>query len=212
MPKVSVVISTYRRLENLERILAAWLQQTPDVWLADSSGRFTTKLQVNHVRFSPDPGNKTRHAIALLTDGDYVIKADDDVLPRPGLVEAFLEHSHLVGILGLMGRAFHGDRYYGKTSVVRAREITQPKEVDMVGILTFSPRMYLPFDLRGCQSSIEDLFWHMKVFPLISKHVIPTDKYEQLPESEDANCLFRNKAARITREVFYQKYYRMNYR
>jgi len=212
MPSVSVVISTYRRLENLERILAAWLLQTPDVWLADSSGKFTTELPINHVRLSPDPGNKTRHAVSLLTDGDYVIKADDDVLPKPGLINTFIEHSYLCGILGLMGRTFHGEKYYGNTKPYRAREIAQPQRVDMVGILTFAPRKYLAFDLRGCHSSIEDLFWHMNAFPRVPKIVIPTTKYEQLPESEDANCLFRNKAARIERERFYQKYYRVNYK
>ena len=211
MPKVSVVISTYRRLENLERILEAWWKQAPDIWLADSSGKFETQIPVNHVRFTPDPGNKTRHAISLLTDGDYVIKADDDVLPKPGLIEAFLEYSYLDGILGLMGRTFHGEKYYGKTKAIRAREINQPQNVDMVGILTFTPRKYLAFDLRGCWSSIEDLFWHMKVYPHISKYVIPTDKYEQLPESNDKECLFKNKAARVEREEFYRKYYRMNY-
>jgi len=207
MPKVSVVVSTYRRLENLERILAAWLTQVNDVWLADSSGKFETKLPINHVRFSPDPGNKTRHAVALLTEGDYMIKADDDVLPKPGLIEALLNYSYLGGILGLMGRTFQGPRYYGNTTPFRAREITQPKEVDMVGILTFAPREFLAFDLRGCGTSIEDLFWHMKAFPRVKKFVVPTGAYEQLPESDDRECLFRNRTARVERERFYKTYY-----
>ena len=211
MPSVSVVISTYRRLENLEPILEAWLAQTRDVWLADSSGKFETSLPINHVRFSPDPGNKTRHAVSLLTDGDCVIKADDDVIPKPGLIEAFLEHSHLKGVLGLMGRMFLGDKYYGKTKVFRARELAQVQRVDMVGILTFTPRRFLPFDLRGCNTPIEDLFWHMKAFPRVPKYVIPTDKYDQLPESNDKGCLFKSKAARKERERFYQKYYKENY-
>jgi len=207
MPKISVVISTYRRLESLERILKAWLFQTPDVWLADSSGKFKTELPIHHVRFSPDPGNKTRHAVALLTDGDYVIKADDDVIPKPGLIDAFIEHHDLCGILGLMGRTYEGPKYYGNTTPVRAREISEPKRVDMVGIVTFAPRNCLPFDLRGCKSSIEDIFWHNKVFPQVPKYVIPTDKYKQLPESNDKQCLFKSKAARIERQAFYEKYY-----
>lgn len=210
MPRVSVVISTYRRLKNLDRILEAWLFQTPDVWLADSSRTFNTNRPIHHVRFNPDPGNKARHAVALLTDGDFIIKADDDVLPEPGLVETFLEYSGL-GILGIMGRTFHGPKYYGETRVIRAREINAPARVDMVGILTFSPRRYLAFDLRGCLTSVEDLFWHMKVYPHIEKYVIPTEAYEQLPESDDPGCLFRNKKARAEREAFYSKYYRMHY-
>lgn len=212
MNNVSVVIPTYRRLKNLERILDAWLIQTPDVWLCDSSEKFETNLPIHHVRFSPDPGSKTRHAISLLTDGDFVIKADDDVLPKPGLIDVFLEYSQLDGILALMGRIFHGDRYYRNTKVCRAREISQPQKVDIVGILTFVPRKFLAFDLCGCTRPIEDLFWQMKVFSKTPKYVIPTNKYEQLPESNDDGCLFKNRKARIERESFYQKYYRMNYK
>lgn len=210
--KVSVVICTYRRLKNLERILEAWLKQTKDVWLADSSGKFETTLPIKHVRFRPDPGNKTRHAISLLTEGEYVIKADDDILPKPGLIEAFLEFSHIDGIFGLMGRTFQGPKYYGYTKVVRAREINIYQSVDMVGILTFAPRKYLAFDLKDCFTPIEDLFWHMRIYPQVKKYVIPTNKYEQLQESNDAECLFKNDMARKTREHFYKIWYERNYR
>jgi hypothetical protein len=205
------VVATYRRLASLEKILTAWLEQGADVWLADSSDQFYTSLPVHHVRFAPDPGNATRHALALLATGDYVIKADDDVMPQPGLVEAFVAHSKLCGILGLMGRTFQGDLYYGKTTPFRAREITHPKRVDMVGIVTFTPREHMAFDLMGCTSAIEDLFWHMKAFPGVPKYVIPTDKYIQLPESDDAECLFRNLSARKERETFYGEWYKRNY-
>ena len=211
MPKVSVVVATYRRLASLDKILKAWLEQSEDVWLADSSSQFYTSLPVHHVQFAPDPGNATRHALSLLTTGDYVIKADDDVMPQPGLITDFLAHTRLGGILGLMGRTFHGGLYYGKTTPCRAREIPQPKRVDMVGIVTFTAREHLAFDLKGCTSPIEDLFWQMKVFPAVPKYVIPTDKYIQLPESDDAECLFRNGVARKEREAFYGEWYKRNY-
>jgi glycosyltransferase involved in cell wall biosynthesis len=211
MPKVSIVIPTYRRLENLERILVAWLVQSPDVWLCDSSGKFETNLPINHVRFSPDQGIPARHAISILAQGDYVIKADDDVLPKPGLIEDFLRFTHLDGIFGVMGREFLGDRYYEKTRVYRSREILQPVEAGMLGILTFAPRKYLVFDLQGCTSGTEDLWWHMKAFPKVIKYVIPTKNYKQLPESNDAECHFKNPKIRAERQSFYQKYYRINY-
>ena len=209
MHRVSVVVCVYRRIADLDRILTAWLGQTPDVWLADSSGKFETSLPIHHARFSPDPGSKSRHAVALLTDGDYVIKADDDVLPKPGLVDAFLEYSYLCGILGIMGRTFHGAQYYGNTKQVRSADIRNPAKVDMVGNVTFSPRKYLAFDLLGCASPIEDLFWHMKAFPKAAKYVIPTDLYELFPNDE--GCLFLDRGARAEREAFYRQHYRMSY-
>jgi glycosyltransferase involved in cell wall biosynthesis len=210
--KVSVVICTYRRLKSLDMILKEWLKQTPDVWLADSSGSFETSLPINHVKFKPDPGNKTRHALALMAQGEYVIKADDDLIPKPGLIEDFLNHSHIDGIFGLMGRTFQGPKYYGYTKVVRAREINIYQSVDMVGILTFSPRKYLAFDLKDCATPIEDLYWHMKAYRDVKKYVIPTKKYLQLPESNDSQCLFKNKEARRIREHFYKIWYERNYR
>lgn len=211
MPRVSVVVVSYRRKENLGRIIPAWLSQTTDVWLCDCSREGIRYPDINYAYFYPDPGNKARHAVSLLTNGDFVIKADDDVLPKPGLIKDFLDHSYLGGILGLMGRTFLGPIYYGKTGVYRAREISIPQRVGMVGILTFTPRQYLAFDLKGCLTSVEDLFWQMKAYPEAKKYVIPTKAYEQLPESNDAGCLFKNKKARAEREVFYSKYFRMHY-
>lgn len=211
--KVSVVVCTYRRLANIERILQAWLQQTPDVWLADSSGKFQTKLPINHVRFSPDPGNKTWHAVALLTDGDFVIKACDDVLPQAGLIQDLTDGWQTVGggMVGIYGRKLNGPSYYKNTESVSANKIFSPQQVGFIGNSTLTPREYLAFDLKGCLSPLEDIFWHMKAFPGVPKWIIPTKKYTNLPESHDKNCLFFNKGARDIREKFYREYYLKNY-
>jgi len=213
MPKVSVVIVTYRRIANLEKIISAWLNETSDVWLCDSSGKFKANLPINYVRFSPDPGNRARHSIALLTDGDYVIKADDDLLPKPGLINDFIKNwnQNKNGILGLHGRKFKGENYYKNTQAYVADKVNKATEVDFVGICTFTSRSNLAFDLKGCESPIEDLFWQMKFFPHIKKWVIPSKHFKKLPESNDKECLFYNPEARKIRENFYRKYYRMNY-
>jgi len=214
---ISVVVVTYRRLKNLERILKAWLVETPDVWLADCSKNFSTNLPIRHVRFSPDPGNKTRHAMSLLTAGDYVIKADDDIMPRPGIAADFLKYQKEVGpaILGVHGRIFRGADYYRDTQMFSAKQILPkglPKRVDFVGVMTCAPRQFLAFDLRGCGSSVEDMFWQMKCFPEAIKYVMPTDKFANLPESKDKGRLCAGPKDRSDRRQFYAKYYRKNYR
>jgi len=212
---VSVVVVTYRRLKNLERILKAWLEQANEVFLADcSGGKFKTALPITHIQISPDIGNKARHATALLTNGDYVIKADDDLLPKPGLVRDFLDNWYWQngGILGLIGRKFSGESYYKNTQFFKASEVKEMTEVDFVGVCTFTSRDNLAFDLRGCDNPIEDLFWQMKAFPYIRKWVIPTKNYENLPECNDKDCLFHNLKAKKIREAFYNKYYLRNYR
>lgn len=210
--KISVVIAAYNRIENLERILSAWLELTNDVYLADCSNQFETSLPITHVRFNPDPGNRSRHAVALLTKGDFVIKADDDVFPKKGIIEDFIRAQQQVGpgIFGIHGRVFQGKNYYKNTKVYQSILVKEPTPVDFVGIITFSPREFLAFDLKGCLTPIEDLFWQMRAFPAVEKWVIPSKNFEKLPESKH-DCLFHNPEAREIRERFYQEYYLKNY-
>lgn len=214
MNKVSVIVMTYRRLLSLERILQAWLAQTPDVWLVDSSNKFTTDLPIHHVRFSPDPGSKIYHATALLTEGDFVVKACDDILPKPGLLDDLIEGWRTVkgGIVGVHGRKFPGPNYYKDAIPVVANRISSPQKVGFVGNILLTPREYLAFDLRGCLTPIEDLFWQMNCYPDVPKWVIPTKRYINLPESNEKNCLFHNSEARKIREKFYREYYLRNYK
>jgi len=212
---ISVVVVTYRRLKSLEAILAAWLKETPDVWLCDCSEKgFKTDLPVNIARFSPDPGNRTRHAVSLLTRGKYVIKADDDIMPRPGIAKDFVKYQESVGpaIMGIHGRTFSGVDYYNNTQMVGAKQLKNPQKVDFVGVMTCSARQFLPFDLRGCASPIEDLFWQMKCYPKVPKYVIPTDKFHNLPESKDKGRLCGMPQDRHARRRFYKEWYLKNYR
>jgi len=213
MPKVSVIIMTYRRLLNLEKILQAWLIQTPDVWLVDSSNKFTTDLPIHHVRFSPDPGSKIWHAVALLTEGDLVVKACDDVLPKPGLLDDLVKGWQQVkgGMVGIYGRKLKGPSYYKNTVPFAANRISSPQKVGFIGNTTLTPRQYLVFDLKGCLTPVEDIFWHMKAFPEVPKWIIPTKQYVNLSESNDKDCLFHNSKAREIRERFYREYYLKNY-
>jgi hypothetical protein len=211
MPKTSVVIVTYRRLDRIADVCAAWVAQSPDVWLCDCSphGAKGIPSAVKIVQFVPDPGNKSRHAVALLTDGDFVIKADDDVLPAPGLIDDYHRSFQKVGpgIFGLNGRVFNGPSYYKNSKSFRAPEISIETLVDFAGVCTFTPREYLAFDLRGCDSPIEDLFWQIECFPEVIKWIIPTKKFTNLPSANDDKCLFRSADSRAVREKYFKRIY-----
>jgi hypothetical protein len=206
---ISAVIVTYRRLERLAEVLQAWLAETPDVWLCDCSREgFKTDLPIKIIRAFPDPGNKIRHAVAMMTSGDYVIKADDDLKPLPGLIADFERcycNDGISGILGIHGRTFHGPDYYADTKMLSCKHIQVPTKVDFLGLVTFWPREYLGMDLRGCESAIEDLYalnWYNHD---VRKWLIPTDRFEQLPASRDAERLCGNKQARAVRRAFYKQ-------
>lgn len=211
----SVVVVTYRRLARLPEILAAWLKQTPDVWLCDCSREgFKTTLPIKLARFWPDPGNKTRHAVATLTEGDVVIKADDDIMPLPGLAQDFLTWREKLGpcVMGIHGRIFKGPDYYRDTEMIAGHMQTAPARVDFVGIITAADRRYLAMDLRGCATEIEDIFWHNYAHRAAPKFVIPTKAYNnKLPESRDAGRLCADPPGRAVRRAFYTKMWREAY-
>lgn len=215
--KVSVVVVTYRRLERIPELLAAWLRETPDVWLCDCSlhGVKVVPAGTRLVRFRPDPGNKVRHAVATITEGDLVVKADDDILPLPGLVADFVKWREKLGpcIMGIHGRTFQGPDYYKNTAMHAAHMIREPLKVDFLGIITCADRRFLSMDLRGCESPIEDLYWHNWCYPKAPKYVIPTNRYNNsLRESRDAGRLCADKPGRMVRRAFYTKCWTENYR
>jgi hypothetical protein len=215
MSDVSVVVVSYRRKENLGRIISAWLGETSDVWLCDCSKDGMRYPDINYVYAYPDPGNRVRHAVSLLTSGAYVIKADDDIVPRKGIAADFLKCQKAVGpaIMGIHGRKFFGKDYYQNTRMIGSKQLNDgPHRVDFVGVMTCSPRAYLAFDLKGCSSCVEDLFWQMRCFPKVPKFVIPTDKFMNLPESKDKGRLCGTPKDRHARRAFYQRYYLKHYR
>ena len=212
---ISVVVLTHRRYKDLDIVLKAWLSETSDVWLCDCGPGYKTSLPVNIVHFHPDCGSRSRHAIALLTSGDFVIKADDDVMPFPGFVNdihnGWVESSSN-SICGVIGRRFNGESYYKNTAFCASNKIDKIQTVDFVGVITFSPREYLAFDLKDCQTPIEDLYWQMKAFSDIPKYVVSTKRYKNLPSSHDSDCLFHDEKAREIREKFYKEWYNINYK
>lgn len=213
--KVSVVVVTYRRTKSLESILAAWLAQTPDVWLADCTpGGFATTLPIHRIHATPDPGNRLRHAVALLTSGELVIKADDDFMPLPGLVDDFVRAftKYGDGIYSIHGRTFHGRDYYRQTKLYGAKQLQKTQPVQFVGVCTCAPRSLLAMDLLGCNSDIEDLFWQMQKYPKAKKYVIATQNFRHLPESKDAERLCGTRASRVSRNKYYERWYVKNYR
>jgi len=214
--RTSVIVVSFRRLARLRRILEAWQNETHDVWLCDcsESGIQDVPDGVRVVRFRPDPGNRVRHAVALLTSGDLVIKADDDVMPRPGLVADFeaAEAMTRPAILGIHGRTFHGPDYYRDTRIVSAQTVQEPTRVDFVGVMTAAPRPFLAMDLAGCETPIEDLYWQMEKYPGVRKFVIPTNKFQTLQESRDAGRLCASSEARAVRKRYYAIQWVRNYK
>ena len=153
--------------------------------------------------------------MALLTSGDIVIKADDDIMPLPGLVHDFIHWHEALGpcVTGIHGRTFHGPDYYHDTKMHAAHKQTVPLKVDFLGIITCADRKFLAMDLRECGTDIEDLYWHNHCYPRAPKYVIPTKAYDNtLPESRDSGRLCADVPGRAVRRAFYTQCWQEHYR
>jgi len=211
---LSVVVVTYRRLKRLSMILQAWLRETPDVWLCDcSAGGFKTDLPINYVYAKPDPGNRIRHAVALMTSGDWVVKADDDIVPHEGLGADFVKWGTHLGpcIMGVHGRLFRGPDYYRNTKLYGAKGLSQSQKVDFVGVATCASRRFLAMDLRNCKTEVEDLYWQMARYPKAPKYVIPTKHFQHMDESKDKGRLCGTAPSRAIRMASYKTWYEKEY-
>lgn len=214
---ISVVIVTHRRTDTIRQIVESWLAQpVEEVILCDcTQGQIINGMipdQVKIVSFRPDLGNRTRHAIALLTEGDFVCQADDDFIPTKGFIQdLYSQQQELGGMVGIIGRRFIGSKYYGGTQFFASNKIPHPVPVDMVGVCYFSDRSALAYDMRGMANPINDLFWCCYAKPDIVKHVAATHSYRNLPVCVDGDCLFHDPHAREVRESFYQKVWESTY-
>ena len=208
--KHSVVVTTYRRYERLEMVLRAWLRETPDVILANGGKWFKTKLPIRQFLYNPDPGNKIRFAAAHLAKGNFITLADDDILPKPGILEEF--HFHWMakpGFYGVIGRIFNDDTNYFGCTFVRADKLDKPVEVGFIGVIYFHHRKFINFDLQKLEHrSCDDLYWQMVAFPKEKKYVCPTNLYENMkPECNDPTSIFKQEKEH--RNKFYLKFRRL---
>lgn len=205
---ISVVITTYRNRGHLFEIIKAWLDMGVKVYLANSNPSPMIFGHPNflNVQFSGDIGNKTRFVVSHATSTDYVLLADDDVLPKPGILEDFWKYRD-AGILGLFGRKFNGEPTYLQTKHFRADKVEQVQDVSFVGVVYFTHRKHLVFDLNNLKNSaLDDLYWQLLKMPKVKKYVIPSKNYIDLPECNDAEGIFHSPGTRDLRNEFYKKY------
>ena len=211
---VSVLVTTYHpdRWQSLGMISSAWLDQPVEqVWVLDNRGNQGHVRSDDGFAFWPLPCDlKTRadYGVALLTDGDLIICADDDIVPQPGFAQDLVDGMDATGagFVGVIGRVFD-DPEYRKTTFYRASKIDEPKCVDFTGVCYMAKRKYFGFDTRGMPVNADDL-WHCRRYPEASKFVIPTDKYENLPACNDGTAMFKNPELAAQRQAYYAEWYR----
>lgn len=215
--KISVIITSYAaRYDTLDKVIQSWTTQPADeIWIIDSSGKFKTAIEDSRLlifNMPRDLGTKMDYAFALLTEGDFVCLADDDVIVKPGFMADLYQTWKVTGgIVGIRGRRFSGPNYLDDSKFYNSNQSITPMRVDYCGIIYFAERKLFGFDVRGLPRNCDDLWWQMKVYPKVHKFVAPTDKYEHLKEATGKTSMSHNPALMRQRQVFFRHYYIKNY-
>lgn len=218
----STIITTYpARYAAAEQALEGWVEQPVDqIWILDGGGAFRPKNQellkdhrVAIFRMPYDLGPKMDMAMALLTEGDMIFLADDDLEPLAGLTEEMYRGWLSVGggIAGLIGRTFEGPEYKGGTTFYAARDIDKPIRVGFAGVAFLTTRDVFGFDVRNLPRNADDIWMQMKALPDLPKWVIPTKAYANHKAASDGSAMYRNPELKAQRANFYREQYLEKY-
>ena len=207
--KVSVISVCHRRFENFEKVLKAWLDQEEvnEVIVLDNSGNFKTELPVTVFSVNKNLGPQAKYPIALQAQNDCVIFADDDILVEDGIVSDFLEHWDRDKVVGVIGRIFDGDSYYTSTGY-RGENVSEPTRVDWIGGgCTMTSRRNCIVLPKNCPDMcLDDIWWESHIRDRVEFYVIPTTKYQFLPENYDNGALHSKPEIKELREKYYKQW------
>lgn len=207
--KVTVILTCWKRFENFEKIIKAWLneEEVDEILIWDNSGTFKTELPVTVFNSNLNLGSSVRYMLGAIAKNDYILFCDDDVLPHKGITNDFIKYASPEKITAVTGRFFKGS--YHNNEVVRATDVKDIVKVDFViGYLMMIHRNlllgfnYRTFPWHCCELYLEGLNKDRSTL-----HVIPTDKFTKLPEGEDDNALYRQPAAFEEKEEIYRRFF-----
>lgn len=209
--KVSLVSVCYQRFDRYEEILSEWMKQADEILVFDNSGKFKTDLDVTVISSTRNFGPQGKYPLGLYARNNIVMFADDDIMPKPGLVEDYLKYYKHKYAIGILGRVFDGKSYYGTEGSTGywGHEIDKLQQVDWLGGgLTMVSRGLCGVPVMECpHMTIDDMWWEHHFPENIEMYVIPTDKYEFLEEGYKDDALHKSDEIVKYREEYYKKWF-----
>lgn len=231
---VTVIMTSWRRHENLASIAKAWLEQPEcsELILWDNSGDTSpayASAMANAVteveemgawviRSTQNYGSSARYALAALAKNEILMFGDDDVLPLPGLLNELLEvwDEDPQRMVGVRGRNWMGPEYEHHIDIYSG-DLDKPFEVDMlVGYIMLCHRdLILGFNFsQAAHYCCElELFGRIRermgAFPDLQLVVSTSTSFEQLPEGEDPKtALYLQSGANAEKREVWERHYK----
>lgn len=210
MQNVTVIITAWRRFKNLERIIRVWLKEpeVKDIIIWDNSNTFETQLSCIVIRSSYNFGASVRYMLGAIIKTEIALFVDDDMIVTEGITKDLLNHFNKNRIIGIYGRNMTKSYQQGFEEEYDGRKITTPAKVNfIVGFLLMIHRDHLVDQYYGddpqqaCEVCLQGRLMKLE------KLVVPSTKWEHLPEQWDENALSARPEAERIKEEMFQKYY-----
>jgi len=208
---VSLILTCWKRFDNFEKIINVWLneKEIDEIIVWDNLGEFKTTLPITVINSNYNFGSSVRYALGTLVKNEIVLFADDDIMPQKGITTDFLAHFKSNRLLGVTGRIFQGS--YANHTLVDFTKTNKLIRVDfLVGYLMMMHRdNLLGFNYRNapwycCELELEGKLKERDV----ELYVVPTSKWEMLPEGSDKNALYLAEGAAKEKEEVWAKYFK----
>lgn len=214
--KISLFIPLYRRFERLAEIIEAWAAQVDEIVLWQNDHNHESRRATSHIRADllaktkiiraeDNYGGQIKFMAANLLQHEHVLIADDDIIPKPELVDDIRAHFDDLSvthnpnnlILTTFGRNFGPDGYRAH-NLVSSKKVSTPVEVDFAGRMYFGHRGNFLVDMHGATDTrLDDLYWLRALRRAKSVangnaarvYVFPTDKWSNIPGRADEHSI-----------------------
>ncbi len=214
MKKVTVCTIFWKRAERYTEVLQSWLDQdeVDEILIWDNSGSFKTDLPgVVVISSSKNLNSRWRQLLAHIAKNDIIVLAGDDFIAKKGLVASLLAHWDENKIVGIMGREFsNSTKYYDNSSAGRLPVIGGVVKVDYVctNICLAHRKHHIDIDLRSISSVYMDDWWweHEMQKKGVTLWVVPTARWEMLPEGRDSDAHSLDPRLKELREFYFRKW------
>jgi hypothetical protein len=206
---VTVIIPCWKRFKNVEKVIRGWLDQkeVDQVIVWDNSGNFKTDLSVLVLNSNQNLGPQAKYVCGQFAKNELILFSDDDVIAKGNLIGDLsrVKNGDMNKVVGIMGRNFTGENYYGST-FCQGNVIEYSVKVDyLCGLVMLASCEHCFVDICKCPSILMDDWWWQHEIG-VSLYVAPTKNYELLPESGDKYALHLKPELKEIREEYYRKW------